>query len=177
MITDDDFLRIGVITGVHGLQGRLKVYIITDFPERFSAGNTVVVDENGFRTHFLVQEFQEYRQKTGLLKLQGVDTRDSAEKMKKAEILISKTHAEEARDSLDEDSFFYHEIIGSLVYIDERLFGTVIDILEAGSGDILIILDENEKQHMVPFVQDMVDTASLSEGRIFVHPIEGLLDF
>ncbi len=176
MITEDDFLRIGVITGIHGLHGRLKVYIITDFPERFTAGNRVVVESGGKRSQHLIQEFQEYRQKTGLLKLEGISTREAAERLKKSEILISQSEAYQVRVTLEQDSFFYHEIIGISVYIDTRFFGTVVDILEAGSGEILIIQDEEEKRHMVPFVQEMVDTDGISEGKIVINPIEGLLD-
>ena len=177
MIDIHDFLRIAVITGVHGLDGRVKIYLITDVKERFRKGNMIFIrHENGFK-EYRVLEFKEQKGRICLLRLDGIHNRSQAETLKGLEILIQKSTAEETRGYLEENEFYFFDIIGCKVYINDDEFGIVEDIMEAGSGEILIISGEEGKKHMVPFVKAMVNTARVRERRIDINPIEGLLDF
>lgn len=177
MIDIHDFLRIAVIKGVHGLNGRLKIYLITDVKDRFRKGNIIFLGhENGLK-EYRILEFKEQKGRDCLLRLEGIDDRNQAETLKGLDLLIERSTAEETREYLEENEFYYFDIIGCKVYINNKELGTIEDIMEAGSGDILIVSTEDGKMHMVPFVKAMVDTGRLSERRIDINPIEGLLDF
>ena len=49
--------------------------------------------------------------------------------------------------------------------------------MEAGSGEILLVEDRNGKNHMIPFVESMVNTDRIEDKIIEINPVEGLLDF
>jgi 16S rRNA processing protein RimM len=172
----EEYLRIGKILGVHGLHGRLKVLIITDVPGRFAPGSGVYLEKNGAYEPHTVEECAGHKGRVALVKLAGVAERDAAEALKGREIFIEKTAAAETREDLEEGSFYYYELIGCAVFVEGKKFGSVADIIEAGSGNILVVRGPLEKEYMVPFVESMVDTKALRENRIDIFPVEGLFD-
>ena len=176
MIEDDLYLRIAVITGTHGLRGRLKVFIITDIHDRFKEESNVFIKEKNGYIQYRIVEFIESKGSIGLLKLQGIDTIEDAAAHKTQEIFIEKTVAENTRPQLEEETYYYYEIIGCSVYLDGNLFGRVEKIMQGGSGEILIVSDAHGRRHMIPFVESMVDTKNLKKQRIDIYPVEGLLD-
>ena len=171
------YLRIAVITGAHGLNGRLKVFFISDIISRFKKGNTVLLKENDIYNEFKVSEFKQHKGRNYLLLLDEVNDRNSAESLKGVEIFIDRSIAEETRDQLEDDSFYYFDLIDCSVFHDDKEFGIVKDIIEAGSGNILIIETPEGIEHIVPFVESMVDISNIHEKKITIKPIEGLFDF
>lgn len=177
MIPEDNYLRIAKIKSAHSLDGKLKIHVISDIAERFEKGNTVYLKLKEVYKKYVISGFNPVKKRMALLKLEGVNDRNSAELLDGVEIFIDKATAESIRPELDEDSFFYQDLIGCLVKYKGRDFGVVVDIFEGGSGDLLVIEDKNKKTVLIPFVEQMVDTRGISEKTIEINPVEGLLDF
>ncbi|HPS58819.1 MAG TPA: ribosome maturation factor RimM [Spirochaetota bacterium] len=176
MIPEKDYLRIARITGSHGLHGEVKVYVITDIPERFAEGKILYFGFDKASREYRVEGFRPMKGRILLLKLEGIDSRNDSDMLRGMDIFIQESDAESGRDLLDKDSFFYYDLIGCTVYLKGKEFGTVIDIMEAGAGDILVIEDSKSGRVMVPFVDSMVDTARIKEKIIDINPVEGLFD-
>ena len=176
MIPEKDYLRIARIAGSHGLHGEVKVYVITDIPERFAEGKILYFGFDKASREYRVEGFRPMKGRILLLKLEGIDSRNDSDMLKGMDIFILESDAESGRDLLDEDSFFYYDLIGCKVYLQGKEFGTVIDIMEAGAGDILVIEDSKSGRVMVPFIDSMVDTARIKEKIIDINPVEGLFD-
>lgn len=177
MISEDDYIRIGVITGAHGLDGRVRVYVTSDIPGRFEPGRNVIISCEAGSSKHRIEQFTEQKGKTALVRFDGVSDRNSAASIKGGSIYIDKSTAEKTRkDLLEDDSYYYYDLIGCEVFIGGALFGEVTDIFKAGAGDILVITDVSGKDRMVPFVGSMVDTAGIKNRRIDVNPVEGLFE-
>jgi len=176
LIPEQDFIRIGVVSGVHGLHGRLKVYITTDIKERFSKGTRIFINEDGTIREYAILEYADYKERTGLLKLEGIDDVERARRYRGFDILIEKTTAVEYRDKLDPDEFIFADIIGCDAYVNDEKFGKVTDIIQTGAADILVISAGQGKEFLLPFVDSMTDTKHILSGRIDIFPIEGLFD-
>ncbi|HNX23464.1 MAG TPA: ribosome maturation factor RimM [Spirochaetota bacterium] len=177
MSLENNYLRIAKIKSAHSLDGKLKIHVISDIAERFEKGNTVYLKLKEEYKKYVISTFNPMKKRTALLKLEGINDRNSAELLDGVEIFIDKEAAESIRPELDEDSFFYQDIIGCKVKYKGRDFGVVLDIFEGGSGDLLVIEDNNNKTVLIPFVDQMVDTNGISEKTIEINPVEGLLDF
>ena len=177
MIPENNYLRIAKIKSAHSLDGKLKIHVISDIAERFEKGNAVYLKLKETYKKYVISSFNPMKKRTALLKLEGVNDRNNAELLDGAEIFIDKATAESIRPELDEDSFFYQDIIGCKVKYKGGDFGVVVDIFEGGSGDLLVIEDSNKKTVMIPFVDQMVSTDGISERTIEITPVEGLLDF
>jgi 16S rRNA processing protein RimM len=172
----DEYIRIAVIAGVHGLAGRLKILVITDFEERFEAERSVFIKINDNYQEYKILEFISQKGKTGLIHLEGINDRNAAQAFKGAELCIRKAESEKIKSALDAESYFYYDIIGCAVSFKGRPFGTVTDILEAGSGEILVITGDEGRNYMVPFVESMVDTKDIGNKKLDIYPVEGLFD-
>lgn len=177
MSLENNYLRIAKIKSAHSLDGKLKIHVISDIAERFEKGNTVYLKLKETYKKYVISSFNPMKKRTALLKLEGVNDRNNAELLESAEIFIDKAAAESIKPLLDEDSFFYQDIIGCIVKYKGKDFGVVVDIFEGGAGDLLVIEDNNKKTVMVPFVDQMVKTDGISERTIEITPVEGLLDF
>lgn len=177
MISDNEYLRVARITGSHALNGRLKIYVVSDILGRFKKGGEVFLKLKEDYKTFIIEDFGSLKGKVALLKLKGVDDRNSADLLRGVDVFIGRSKGEEARDGFDEDTFFYHDLVGCRVYLDGEEFGNVVDIMEAGAGEILMIKDKKDHEVLVPFVGSMVNTERVSEGIIEITPVEGLLDF
>ena len=72
---DDDLVTVGIIRGVRGLRGQLRVESLSDFPERFSKGQSLQLND---MPREIVNVFND---KKGLIvELDGIDSREAAEK-------------------------------------------------------------------------------------------------
>jgi len=177
LIPENEYIRVARIAGSHSLHGGLKIYLVTAIPERFEPGNTVYLKLKESYRKFTVKEFRPQKDKIYLLKLEGVDDRNNADLLKGVDIFIDGASAEKFRHELEDDAFFYYDIIGCRVLYKNSDFGIVKDIMEAGSGEILLVEDRNGKNHMIPFVESMVNTDRIEDKIIEINPVEGLLDF
>lgn len=171
-----EYLRIGIITGAHGLSGRLKVTVLTDLLERFAPESIVYIGTDATQRPCRITQFLPGRGKSCYLHIEGIDDRTQAESLKGMVLSIDRDQAEATRDLLDEDSFYYYDIIGCDVWRGDERFGTVVDIMQAGAGEILVINSTEGKQYLVPFVAAMVDTAAIAQRKLVIMPIEGLLE-
>lgn len=176
MIPENNYLRIARIAGSHGLNGEVKVYVITDIPERFAVGKMLYFGFDKASREYRIEGLRPMKGRILLLKLEGIDSRNDSDTLKGMDIFIQESDAESGRNLLDNDSFFYFDLIGCTVYLKGKEFGTVIDIMEAGAGDILVIEDSKSGRVMVPFVESMVNTARVKEKIIDINPVEGLFD-
>ena len=48
--------------------------------------------------------------------------------------------------------------------------------MHAPASDLLVVRDADGKEHLVPFVRELVPTVDLAGGRVVVDPPEGLFD-
>lgn len=176
-MSDDTFyLRIGKITGTHGLKGSVRVAVTTDLDSRFTPGNGVFVDRDGLRREMIVESFSIHKGRLALVTFEGVASIEAAESLIGSEIFIPKEVAESSRGDLSADEFFYFDIIGVSAYRNGALFGSVEDIIEGGAGHILVIKDAEGRECLLPFVDEMVDTSLVQKGRIDIMPPDGLFD-
>ncbi|MDX8046915.1 ribosome maturation factor RimM [Gracilibacillus sp. S3-1-1] len=168
-----DYLKVGKIVNTHGIKGEIKVVRITDFEERFEVGATLWIKEkhkpelkqvtiDGHRVH---KNFD-------LLHLEGYDNINDVEHFKESFLVVK---IEDTVD-LDDNEFYYHEIIGCQVETMEgELIGKVTEILSPGANDVWVVKQKG-KEILIPYIEDVVKVVDMEEQRIKIEPMEGLLD-
>ena len=83
---------------------------------------------------------------------------------------------EHAVAPLPEGSHYRFQLLGLTAVTDAgKVLGTVADVLETGSSDVFVIRSNQGREALVPNVLGISDV-NVSEGRLLVHPIPGLLD-
>ena len=170
----DGHMAIGRIVGAHGLNGELRVELHTDFPERFVAGETILLGEA-----LLPRNIQGARKHKGmlLLLLAEVTDRDGAEALRDEWLFIP----ESAAMALPEGEYWVHDIIG-LAVVDEagQPVGQVTDILQTGANDVYIITPaagvNRDKELLIPAIAEVVQGVDLASGSLTIRILPGLID-
>lgn len=160
---------IGKITGVHGLNGNLKVWSFAESIDTFSTGRIVLLQiEDGHTKEYSIQKAQPHK-KGILLLLEGIADRNAAENVVGYDILIHRDQLPEPED----DSWYWQDLIG-LKVTDEVQgdLGHVADIFPTGANDVLVVTDDdNEKtkrEILIPMHENFVLDVDLDNGIMIV---------
>lgn len=166
-------LAVGLIVGVHGLRGEVKVEIHTDFPERFAAGNQLLLGENlqpitiqGSRLH----------KGHMLLRLTGVKTRNQADELRNVWLFV----AEEDAASLEDGTYWIHDLIGLAVQTEDgEMLGKITDVLATGANDVYAIQPVGNlnrgREILLPAISDVVQQVDLEQATMTVTLQPGLI--
>ena len=173
----DALIRVGKVYRPHGVQGELKVAPETDDPARFAELYTLYLGRDARRTTPYPVEGVRFQQTkrgvTVILKLDGIDDRDAAERAMKQQLFAT----EEALPPLAEDEVFVHDLIGlNVVTENGASIGTVANMLTLPAHDTYVVRRPGKPEAMIPDVEDFIVELDLNESRLVIRPIEGLLD-
>lgn len=168
----EDLLQVGVITATHGIRGEVKVFPTTDDPERFSDLKEVILDTGREKLNLTISGVKYFKQFV-ILKFKGYDDINLVEPFRKKSLWVTRENAV----PLEEDEYFIADLIGLTVVTDEgETLGTVSDVLQTGANDVYQVSGENGKEILLPAIKDCILSVSLSEGKMTVHVLKGLLD-
>ncbi len=94
-----------------------------------------------------------------IIKLKGVDDRDAANLLTNCEIIVDSSQLPE----LEEGDYYWKDLMGCQVVTTEGYsLGKVIDMMETGSNDVLLVIKANLKdafgikERLVPFLDGQV---------------------
>jgi len=167
----EEYLEIGQIVNTNGLKGTLKVKPLTDDITRFEDLETVYIQKGKELVEFTIQEVK-YSKNMVLLKLEGIDNIEEAEKYKNFYLKINREDAVE----LEEDSYFIVDIIGCEVYTEsQELLGKVVDVFPTGSNDVYTIKNSEGKEILIPAIEDVIKDVDIANKKIIIHLMEGLI--
>lgn len=162
------YLVIGKIIAPWGVRGEVKVAIETDFPERFGRLKRVYLGEPA--TSFVLKGSRLHKGHA-LLKLDGCDDRNAAEKLRGQLVQIP---IEEAMP-LGEDEYYVYQIVDLDVWTTEgEHLGRISEVLSTGANDVYVVQGERG-EILIPAVEDVVLEIDLTGGRLTVKLMEGLI--
>lgn len=202
----NQWIEIGMIVSSHGLRGDVKVNSESDFPERFEEpGKRWLLYPNQTipQPIELLKGYQIPGKNMYIVKLEGVNYRDQAEKLRGCKLLVTSQDLPQ----LDEDEFHVADLMNLEVYHQETKenIGFVVDLFTAGHDLLEVqlhkqpILEEvvtpevskiSRKSKikkpkrtknkpvtiLIPFVKEIVPIVDLENKKIYVNPPEGLLN-
>lgn len=167
-----EYLIIGQLVNTHGVKGELKATALTDDPQRFLKLKWVYIDKNGTLEKHNILSVKFFKQFV-ILKFDGIDTMEAAEKLKGMYLKIDRANAVK----LPKDSFFITDIIGLQVYDENNaLLGKLTHVLQTGSNDVYVVKDTEGKEILIPALKSVVKEVSIENKRISVILPKGLLD-
>ena len=165
----DEYVVLGKLTSPYGVKGWFKVYSYTSPMEGILDYADWVIEQRGVRmTHRLAQG---RRQGKGLVaSLEGVNSREEAERLAGAEILLPK----QALPELETGDYYWYQLEGlrvvTLAGID---LGRVDYLFETGANDVLVVKSDaqsvDDRERLLPFLPDeVIRDADLVTGTLTV---------
>ncbi|WP_017813644.1 ribosome maturation factor RimM [Paenibacillus shenyangensis] len=171
----EQWLMVGKIVNTHGIRGELKIYPNTDFPEvRFAVGNKLqmINEETGASQQVEVQTSR-LQKNMYVIRFKGFGNINEVEKYKGWVLKVSKNDTVD----LEEDEYYFHEIIGCEVITDEgQSLGVITEILTPGANDVWVVKPAKGKDILIPYIHDVVLDINVEDKKITIHVMEGLLE-
>ncbi|MDE6661145.1 MAG: ribosome maturation factor RimM [Anaeroplasmataceae bacterium] len=161
-----EYYRCGKIMTTHGIKGDLKIKVTSDF-DRFFKGSKLYIYHNEEYIPVEVLRASEFG-KYLLVTFKDLEDINLVSKYHLDEIYVS----EDDRETLDEDEYYYSDLIGLEVYNQDNLYrGVVEEIKELPQCDYLYIA-YNNMHYYVPFLNEFVSEIT---DKIVIQEIEGLI--
>lgn len=164
------FIEVAQIGKVVALGGELKLHIHSDFPEQFSVGKRFDTDKN------ITLEIASYNEKRGLVLFRGYESRESAACLVNSHLMTTLEATIESC-TLEENEFFWFDIIGCEVKDGDTLLGIVKEMQRVGTTDYMVVktdealvLKKLSKTLFIPYIDRYVT----SKEKKVVHVKDGL---
>lgn len=164
------YLEIGKIVSTHGLKGELRVDPWCDTGD-FLCNFKKLYFENG-KEEIKVLSAKVHKNIV-ILKLKGINSIEMAEKLRGKILYIDRDNVE-----LSEDEYFIQDILGLKVYDKNTntYYGKITDVLKTGANDVYQITDENNKNYLIPVIDEVVCEIDIESGKIIICPLKGIFD-
>ena len=155
-----EFIEAGEIVNVHGLRGEVKVLCWLDDPE-------MLCEFDRCRINGKEYEMEQVRvQKTcNLVKLEGIDTVEEAQKMRGKKLELY-------REDIDEEVIFAAELIGMDVFAGDEKIGKIVDVLTYPGNSVYVV--KGQYEYMIPAVSQFILETNMEENTMQVKLLEGM---
>ena len=162
---DSEKILIAKIQAHQGLNGWLKIYSYSESIEKFSKYKYFFVLNN--KKYIRLDVEDSLINKSIKIKFKNFISREDSNDYIGKDIYIS----EDQLDKLKENQFYWNDLIGLNVYLDnEEKIGVVTDMIETGSNDVLVIKGDNEI--LIPYIfGESVKNVIIEENKIIIDKI------
>ena len=171
----ESLITVGRVVQSRGVRGEVVVYPLSDDPERFhDFGHVLAVGRTG-ATRELTVTGVSLRTRHGrpevLLQFDGIDSIETSEPLRGSTLYVDREAL-----TLDDDEYFLFDLVGVSVQTDDGVtIGSVTEVRRMPAQDIFVVARVSDGEVLIPDVPEFVDKSHLDEGRLVIHPIEGLL--
>lgn len=165
---------LGQVVRPHGVRGGLKIKVSDERPDRFQAGQAVLLKgprEKGEGQTFQVKSYSE-EGLFGILYLEDCQSLDQAETLRGFSLYVDRTDLPD----LPQDRFYILDLEGLDVVNEEGLDrGRVESVLSTWANDVLSLRYQG-REVLIPFVKAFIREVDLDRQQIVIHEWEGLFD-
>ena len=166
-----EYIEIGQIVNTNGLKGVVKVNPFTDDISKFEELKYVYIQLKSELKKVKIEQVR-YNKNQVLLKLEGIDSIEEAEKYRNFYLKTEK----ESQEDLGEDTYYIVDLIGIDVYSDKNEYlGKIEDVFPTGSNDVYVVKDNLGKQILIPAIADVVKKVDLKNKKLIINLIPGLI--
>ncbi|MGI5912090.1 MAG: ribosome maturation factor RimM [Syntrophomonadaceae bacterium] len=169
---EEELISIGKIMGTYGYQGFVRIMPLTDFPERFKHLRKVFLCHNNTVKEVIIEEVSLHKQ-AYLLKIEGIDSRETAQEYRNALLQI-----EESQLYPLPDGYYYHfQLQGLQVYDEDKGFlGELVEIIETGANDVYVVKSQKYGEILLPAIKNVIMEVNLQEKKMLVKLLPGLVN-
>lgn len=157
-----DCFRVGLFLRPHGVKGEVKVLPLTDDLRRFSKlGDAYVELKDGGYRAIKVTGAGIAGEASVIVKIEGVDSMDDAEKLRDKYLCVDRAHAVKLPDG----AYFVKDLIGCrVVATDGTELGTMIDVYETSANDVYVV--KGRKMLSAPALKRLLHSVDIENKQI-----------
>ena len=169
----DDLISVARIARTRGLRGEVVADLLTDFPGRFEALESVIaIAPDGSRRSLQIEEHW-FQAKRIIFKFADFDSIDEAKELAGFQLAVPASD----RIALAKDQFYEWELAGCRVEAtDGKSIGVVREVMRTGGVEILVVAGDAGGEFLIPMAQEICVEIDIDKRLIRVDPPEGLLE-
>ncbi len=161
-------IEVMKIVNTHGVKGELKAMYYADSPMFFKKVKTLYDKKEN---PYVITGVREGKNAL-LVTIEGVEDMTSAEKLKNLSLYAKR----EDFPPLPKGEYYLIDLIGiTAVTVDGEEIGDVVNVLEQTAQNLLVI-KKDDKEILIPKCDAFIDRVDLDEKKIYIIPIEGLIE-
>jgi len=171
-MTKEECFFLGKIVKKYSFKGELLIKLDTDEPKLYEKLDSVFIELSGNFIPFFIENSQLHKSELLRVKFEDVDTEADADALIKSECFLPLA----TLPKLDDDKFYFHEIIGFKV--EDKNFGNVgvIKGVNDTTAQSLFEIDRNGIEILIPMNDEFIEKVDKKNKIIFVETPEGLID-
>ncbi|MGI5839119.1 MAG: ribosome maturation factor RimM [bacterium] len=171
----EKMITVGEIVATQGNKGEVRVYPLTDFPDRFTSLKALTWQKGNAAVELILEKARRHKNMV-VLKFGGYDD------IAAAETLVGGTLNIHRRETvkLPTGHYYFFEIIGLAVFTNSgEYLGKISEVLRTGGNDVYVVRAEAApgklaREILLPAIKDVVKTIDPAAGRMTVELPEGL---
>jgi len=159
-----------------GLNGTMKVYIDSDFPEQFKKNATFTTQKNRSLT---IENFNPHN---STVKFVDINSIEEAKKLTNSHLFTSMEATKE-NCNLEENQYFWFDLMDCILIENGETLGKIVDIQRLPLDDYFVIetskeLQEKElsKQFLVPYNEQFIQDVDIKNKQITVINTKAILE-
>ena len=167
----NDFLEVGVVIGVHGLRGDIKIRPLPTGDLALPGAREVYLkDSNGLLVSYKAVRASQHKQNI-LLRLAGLENLAAAESLVGSSIWMAQSDLPE----LDSEQYYWSDLEGLEVVDQQRgVLGNVVGMFSTAAHDILEV-DGPAGEILIPAIEPFLVHVDREVGQLQVNLPEGLV--
>lgn len=167
-----DCFYLGKIVKPFSFKGEVLIKLDTDEPESYEKIDAVFIEVKDNLIPFFVEQSKLHKSDLLRVKFEDIDDENDVNSLLKCDLYLPLT----ALPKLDDDQFYFHEVIGfDVVDSIKGLVGT-IKYINDNTAQTLIVIENENKEVLIPMNDDIIDSVNKSGKKICITAPEGLID-
>ena len=148
-----EWVIVGKFGRPQGIKGLIRVISFTEPRDNILQYPDWSIQKQGKAWHTVKRLDERLTPQHVLAQIEGYTSREAVSLLTNLEIAVPK----ETLPTLNTGDYYWHELVGMRVTHETgTTLGTVDSVFETGSNDVLVVIDENKKRRLIPYLLDDV---------------------
>jgi len=163
---------VGKVLKPQGIDGSVKVEIITSFPEHFLDLKQVFILKENTKQAYSIEHVR-LSNRFVFIKFAGVNSIEQAEALRNQYLYIE----EKDLTPLGEDEYYVHDLLGLKVFDEQGNYhGIISDVWSYTANDVYVVKTETGAELLLPAIKSVIKKIDRKAGKMIIHLMEGLTD-
>lgn len=166
-----EYFLVARITSTADKKGFVKIYSYSDFPERFFSLKEVYIDFFDNKKKFIVEEVKKLKNDY-FIRFKNFESAQDTKFLLDKEIFVDEKDAVK----LPEKVYFVHDLTGSKVFRNEKLFGIIKEVLSYPANDVYVIEDPDGGEILLPALSELIKSFDAERKVMILVPGESFYE-
>ena len=169
----DKLISIGKILNFHGIKGEVKVGYTAGKENQLKGVKNLYAIKNFEKIPLTVESIR-FHKNIALIKFKELNSVNDVIELKGT---FLKAPKDETANYLEDNEFYIDDLVGLGAYDSNgNHIGAIQGVLNVKEEDLLSVKTHEGKEHLIPFVKELVPEVNIKEKKVIINEIPGLID-